>query len=176
VPPGNVIAALIDLPAAFFFSSVFVGDRDALAVEIEPRQDVHRRRLVVLRHLAGRDQVRHRGEDMRAVDAIAFRAQHQIVARGAPRRLLLHVDVGHAVFGEQTLILGDEQRTGIAQRDEAELGALHLGPCVLRERAGGEIQLGGGKQRRRAGGGFQDVTAAEAAARGLIGRLRHGLL
>jgi len=60
--------SLIDLPAAFFLSSatlkrrgvdadlevgVFPGDRDALCIEIEPRQDVHRGRLIVLRHLAG---------------------------------------------------------------------------------------------------------------------------
>jgi hypothetical protein len=32
---------------------IFLRDRDALAVEIEPRQDVHRHRHAVLRHLAG---------------------------------------------------------------------------------------------------------------------------
>jgi hypothetical protein len=31
---------------------------------------------------------------MRAVDAIAFGAEHEIVARGAPGGLLLHVDIG----------------------------------------------------------------------------------
>ena len=106
---------------------IFIGNGDALAVEIEPRQDVHRRRLVVLRHLAGRDQIRHRGQDMRPVDAVAFGAEHEIVPRGAPGGLLLHVGVRHAVFGEQALVLGHEQGAGIAQRDEAELGTLDLG-------------------------------------------------
>jgi len=40
---------------------------------------------------------------MRAIDAVAFRAQHKVVAGGAPGGLLLHLDVRHAVFGEQTL-------------------------------------------------------------------------
>ncbi len=77
------------------------------------------------------------------------------------------VDVGHAVFGEQALVLGDEQQAGVAQRDEAELGALVTsGPASLCERAGGEIQLGGGEQmrpcRRRA---FRQLTAAQATRR-----------
>ena len=89
---------------------IFLGDRDALAVEIEPRQDVHRRRHVVLRHLAGRDQVGHRRENVRAVDAVGVAAEHEVVARRAPRRLLQHFDVRHAVLGEEALLLGDEQR------------------------------------------------------------------
>ena len=101
---------------------VFLRDRDALAVEIEPRQDVHRRRHVVLRHLAGRDQVRHRREDMRAVDAVAFAAEHEIVARRAPRGLLQHLDARHAVFREEAFLLGDEQRRRVGERDEAEIG------------------------------------------------------
>ena len=82
----------------------------AWRVEIEPRQDVHRRRHVVLRHLAGRDQVRHRRQDVRAVDAVVLGAEHDVVAGCAPRGLLRHVDVGHAVLGEQALLLGDDQR------------------------------------------------------------------
>jgi hypothetical protein len=88
--------------------AVFLGDRNALAVQVEPRQNVHRRRLVVLRHLARRDQIRHRGQDMRAIDAVTFRAQDEVVSRGAPRRLLLHLDVGHAVFGEDAFLLGHQ--------------------------------------------------------------------
>ena len=152
---------------------VFLGDRDALAVQIEPRQDVHRRRLVVLRHLAGRNQIRHRGQDMRAVDAVAFRAEHEVVARGAPRGLLLHLDIGHAVFGEDALLLGDEQRRRIGQRDEAELCRLHFRARALRERAGGEIQFCGGEQRCGSRGRFEDLAAAEAAGRP-GGGLRHG--
>ena len=52
------------------------------------------------------------------------RAEHEVVARGAPRRLLGDLDVGHAVLGEEALLLGDEQRRRVGQRDEAELGAL----------------------------------------------------
>ena len=92
---------------------------------------------------------------MRAVDAVAFGAEHEVVARGAPGGLLLHVDIGHAVLGEEALVLGDEQRTGVAERDEAELGALHFRARVLRERAGGEIQLCRGKQGGGAAGRLQ---------------------
>ena len=73
------------------------------------------------------------------------RAEHEVVARRAPRRLLDHFDVRHAVFGEQAFFLGDEQRRGIAQRDEAEDGLGDLRARALRERAGGEIQPGGGE-------------------------------
>ena len=48
------------------------------------------------------------------------RAEHEIVARRAPGGLLQHLDVGHAVLGEEALFLGDDQRRGIGQRDEAE--------------------------------------------------------
>jgi hypothetical protein len=84
-------------------------------------------------------------------------------ARGAPRGLLLHFDIGHAVFGEDALLLGDEQRRSIRQRDKAELGALHFRPGALRERAGGEIQLGRSEQGDRSSGRLQDLTAAKAA-------------
>ena len=63
-------------------------DGDALTVEIEPRQHVHRRRHVVLRDLAAADQIRHRRQDVRAVDAAAGGAEHEVVARRAPRSLL----------------------------------------------------------------------------------------
>ena len=65
---------------------VFVGDRDRLRIEIEPRQDVHRRRHVVLRHLAGRDQVRHRRQDMRAVDAVRFADRARCCRASRPRK------------------------------------------------------------------------------------------
>ena len=112
------MATFTSLPAAFFLAKaafsgeassadlevlVFVGDRDALAVEVQPRQDVHRHRHVVLRHFAGGDQVRHRRQDVRAVDAVGLGAEHEVVARRAPRGLLQHLDVGHAVLGENAL-------------------------------------------------------------------------
>ena len=87
------------LPDAFFFSKrhfewrrvhanlylfVFLRNGNALSVQIEARKDVHRRRHVVLRHLAGADEIRHRRENVRAVDAVRFPAKDEIVARGAP--------------------------------------------------------------------------------------------
>ena len=70
---------------------------------------------------------------MRAVDAVAFGPEHEVVAGGAPRGLLLHLDIGHAVFGEDALFLGDEQRRRIGERDEAEIGLFHLRPGRLRD-------------------------------------------
>ena len=49
------------------------------------------------------------------------RAEHEVVARRAPRRLLEHFDVGHAVLGEEALLLGDQKRGCVGERDEAEL-------------------------------------------------------
>ena len=144
---------------------VFLGDRDALAVEIEPRQDVHRRRHVVLRHLPRADQVGHRREDMGAIDAVALGAEHEVVAGRAPGGLLLHLDAGHAVLGEEALVLGDEQRAGIGERDEAEIGLGHLRAGGLRDmHAGGKFRLQGAEQRGGAGRGLQKRAAAEAAA------------
>ena len=51
---------------------------------------------------------------------LASRAEHEVVARRAPGGLLGDLDVGHAVLGEEALFLGDDQRRGIGQRDEAE--------------------------------------------------------
>src|SRR4029078_2314299 len=86
--------------------------------------------------------------------------------------LLLHFHVRHTVFGEDALLLGDEQRRSVRQRDEAELGSLHFGTCALRERAGGEIQPGRGEQRCRSTGRLQDLTAAKSIW-GRMGGLRH---
>ncbi len=107
---------------ADFDVGIFLGDRDALAVEIEPRQDVHRRRHAVLRHFAGADQIRHRRQDVRAVNAIRLATEHEIVARRAPRCLLGNLDVRHAVLGEEAFLLGDEQWRRVGERDEAERG------------------------------------------------------
>ncbi len=149
---------------------VFIGDRDGLSVEIEPRQDVHRRGHVVLRHLAGRDQIRHGRQDMRAVDAVGRAAQHEIVARGAPGRLLGHLHIGDAVLGEETLFLGDNQRRGVDERDVAEHG---LGDF---RRAGGvgggdaerEGGLHGGERGGGAGGGPEECAAGDAEFFGVI--------
>ena len=88
---------------------------------------------------------------MGTIDAIAFGAEHEIVPRRTPRCLLHNIDIRHAVFGEYALILGDEQRTGIAERDEAELGDLHLRASTLRECATGKIQTRCREKRSGAG-------------------------
>jgi hypothetical protein len=80
--------------------AVLLGDRDRLAVGVQLRQDRHRHRLAVLHHLPGVDQVGHRREDVRPVDAAALAAEHQVVTHGAPARLLGDLDLGHAVLRE----------------------------------------------------------------------------
>src|SRR5262249_42729577 len=88
-----------------------------------------------------------------------------------PRRLLLYLDVRHAVLGEKTLVLGDEQRAGIGERDEAELG---LGR--FRTAGGGTVHAGektrvrGGEQRGGASARFEEA----APARPGLGLDRHG--
>ena len=154
---------------------VFVGDRDRLRVEIEARQQIHRRRHVVLRHLAGRNQVRHRRQDVRAIDAVALRAEHKIVARRSPGCLLGDFDIGHAVFGEQSLLLRDHERGGIHQRDIAKdrLGGFGTGGLCHRQ-AKGELRLHCAEQGGGAGRAFQQSAAADALLRnfGLV-LLRH---
>ncbi len=143
--------------------------RDRLAVEVEPRHDRHRQRHVVLRHLAGRDQVRHRGQDMRPVNAVGRAAEHQVVARRAPARLLQHLDIGHAMLGEEALLLGDDQRRSVGQGDEAELGARDFGPGPLRKCARGEQRLG--RHQRRGGSrraGEESPAAEEEVVVGLV--------
>src|SRR6267143_1578437 len=48
------------------------------------------------------------------------------LSRVAPRGLLHHLDAGHAVFGKEALLLGDEQRRRVGERDEAEIGLRDL--------------------------------------------------
>ncbi len=92
----------IELHAGF---GIFLGNRNALAVEVEAGDDRHRHRLVVLRHLAGGDEIGHRRQDMGAIDAVCVAAEHQIVARRAPGGLLQHFHVRQAVLGKQALFL-----------------------------------------------------------------------
>ena len=58
-----------------------------------------------------------------------------MLSRVAPQEACFSdLHVGHAVLGEEALLLGDDQRRGIGQRDVAELGRLgHLGPGRLRD-------------------------------------------
>jgi hypothetical protein len=123
------------------------------------------RRHIVLRDLAGADEVGHRRKDMRSVDPPAFRAQHQIVARRTPGGLLDDLGVGQAVLGEHALFLGDKQGRGISERDKAELGSFHLGarrPC--RVGAPKHARFGGRKRGRRAAAELEKMTPRDAAA------------
>ena len=142
---------------------VLLGDRDALTVQVEPGHDVHRHGHVVLRHPARRDQVGHRAEDVGAVDAVALGAEHEVVAGGAPACLLQHLRLGQAVLGEDALLLGHEERRRVGQRDEAELGPLHLRPRALRE--GARRQRGAGRTRQceRGGRALEDAAAGRVA-------------
>ena len=133
---------------AFFFSSAFLSGAAStpslrssysLATEIAWPLRFSRARMYIgtgwlfCVTLPVGDQVGHRRQDVRAVDAAAFAAEHEVVARGAPRRLLQHLDIGHAVLGEEALLLGDDQRRRVGERDEAELGFRDLGAGGLRE-------------------------------------------
>ena len=126
---------------------VFGRDGDRLRIEIEAGEDIHRRRHAALRHLAGRDQVGHRRQDMCAVDAVGFRAQHEIVARRAPRRLLQHFHIRQAVLGEEALLLGDDQSRRIGERDVAEFDGLRFGLGTLREGTAGKSGLHGSQRQ-----------------------------
>ncbi len=88
----------------------FLGNRDRLAVVVEARQDIHRRRFVLRRRRAHRDLVGLGRQDVCAVDAARVRTEHDVVARCAPRCLLGDVGVGDAVFVEEFLFLGDDER------------------------------------------------------------------
>ena len=129
--------------------------RDALTIDVEPGEDAHRR-LAGLH--AQRQEIAHRGEDMRAIDAARAAAQHEIVARCAPAGLLGQHHIGHTVFGEKPQFLGDNQRCRIGQRDEAQPCALHLGrPCGSEGLAHKQAfaRNGGGNARAR----FQEAAA-----------------
>ncbi len=98
---------------------------------------------------------------MRAVDAVAGAAEHEIVARRAPGRLFRHLDVGQAVLGEETLLLGDDQRRRVGERDIAERRLCGLQARALRESAIGQERFCRRQRRRRA---FQRVASADGQA------------
>ncbi len=101
---------------------------------------------------------------MRAVDAVAFGAEHEIVAGRTPGRLLGDFDVGHAVFGKEALVLGDEQRPGIAQRDKAERRLGDFGPVGMGDvDAEGELRADRAEQRGGARSRFQKRPAVKTA-------------
>ena len=104
-------------------------------------------------------------QDVGAVDAVAGRSEHEIVARRAPRGLLRHLDVGHAVLGEEALLPGDDQRRGIGERDEAER---RLGGFRTRRMGdiGAERKCGFRRGERGDGGGrLQESPAGKTAGR-----------
>ena len=88
------------------------------------------------------------------------RAEHEVVARRAPRGLLGDLDVGHAVLGEEALLLGDDQRRRVGQRDEAERRLLHFRPGRLRDvRPKWKAALHRSQDSRRTRTGFKDFDA-----------------
>ncbi len=144
--------------------AIFLADRNALTGQVQPREDRHGYRLVVRRDDAGADQVGHRREDVCAIDAVLRRAEHQVVAGGAPGRLLEYLDLGHPVFGEEALLGGDEQRRGVGQGDKAELGlaGLHITTCS----PGGRTHAQGHAAEQGDAAGGNDRVLEKAAARG----------
>ena len=91
------------------------------------------------------------------------RAEHEVVARRAPRGLLLHLDVGHAVLGEEALLLGDEQRRRVGQRDEAEIGLGDLGPAACATCAPNGNCVATAASKRARAGGLEKRAPADAA-------------
>ena len=112
MPPRQVMATLATLPAASFYERLalnggavkadfhrlqIVADRYALAVHVQARRNVHGRRFS--RNLDARMYCsRLRRQNVRAVNAARTRAEHQIVARRAPARLLQHFNIGQTVL------------------------------------------------------------------------------
>jgi hypothetical protein len=88
---------------------------------------------------------------MGAVDAVGFRAQHEIVAGRPPGSLLQHLRIRQAVLGEEALLLGDDQSGRIGERDVAQFDRLRLGLGILRESAARESRLRGSQRQGCAG-------------------------
>ena len=94
------------------------------------------------------DQIRHRRKNVCAVDAVSFRTKHDVVACGAPRGLLLHLDVGHSVFCKDALFFCDKQRRCIRECDETEQGFCHFGAGSLGDvSAEGKLRIDRAEER-----------------------------
>ena len=121
------MATLISLPGGLFCGKGFLdlggveldnAGRSAysfaygntLTIEIEPGQDGHGHRLLVLCYRTALHQVWHGCQNMSAVDPVGLAAEHEIVASGAPGCLLGDVDIRHAVLGKEASFLCDDQR------------------------------------------------------------------
>src|SRR5205823_1749382 len=105
--------------------------------------------------------------DVRAVDAAGFRTEHQVVTRRAPGGLLQDLDFRHAVLLEEALLVGDEKRRGIRQRDEAELRGLRLERGALRACAHRRERADGARCAER-GRALDHRTARELPGLGVL--------
>ena len=187
--PGNVIATLADcLPpllveralsteasAPDLEIGIFLGDRDALGVEIEPRPGCTSASAgCSASPFRRRSDTAIGGQDMPRRRCVALRAQHEVVARRPPRRLLLHVDIRLCRAWRTGPC--PWRRTAGRHRKSAmkpSLAPLTSGPPSCAEGAGGKIQLCGGEQCGGRAGGFQQLTAAEASRGELANALGH---
>ena len=151
------MATLAAAPSAFFLAKasfsaeasrptleigIGVGDRDRLAVEVEAGEDRHRQRLVVLRHLAGRRSGRASASGY-ARRRCRCRAEPSTrLSRVVPQEACLTTSTsGMPCFSNRALFLGDDQRRGIGERDEAEDGLGGFRAGRLRKGAGGKGRL-----------------------------------
>ncbi len=110
-----------------------------------------------------------RPQDVAAVDAACAAAERHVVARRAPGGLFLDGDVRHLVFGEEALLLGDDERGGIGERNVAEARAGDLGTRAGGMGAGRQQRLGGEEGR---GGASPLQEGAAPGSHGKGGRLR----
>ena len=145
------MATFTSLPSAFFFSKAALSgeasrptlrslyslrDRDGLAVEIEPRQDVHRRRHVVLRHLAGRRSGRASASGCARRQCRWLAPPSTRLSRVAPQDACLATSTsGMPCLAKKPFSLAIDQRRGVGQRDVAEHRPCRLpGPRPARRR------------------------------------------
>ena len=100
-----------------------------------------------------------------------------IVARRAPGRLLGDLDIGHAVLGEEALLLGDDERRGVGQRDVAEDRLRYLRRLcgVSAGNTVGKHKLRRSQRRCRRSGRLQKSPARQGHLPRVFDAGRHGL-
>ena len=138
---------------------VGLGDGKSLTILVEVDQRVHGQRLLVLHHRTGGIEMDLRPQDVATVDAAIGRTERHIVPRRAPARLLFDRHVWDAVFGEEALLLGNDQRRRVGERDKAEFGAGNFRGRSFSHRTAGE-ERPRRKQRRGCGRGTLEEGAA----------------
>ena len=167
-----------------------VGGGDGLPVGVQPGQDEHRHGLLAFADGAGGQQIGHRRQDVGPVDTAAGATQLEVVAGHGPGGLLLELNAGHALLGEEALLLGHDQGGGVGERDEAQVhaggfrfaggglggaGAQQAGHAAeLNNHAGGGGQAG--EQRGASGDGCHGNSTLWGAVRSgedPCGRVRH---